>query len=496
MAVNPQNGGSKVTGSLGWSMLSKLCRQLIQLLFIFILSRILSPEDFGLMSMVTAFSMLAEIVRSMGMGAAIIQQQETSNDLYNTAFCFNLIIGIAVFAVFFFAAPLMALFYKQPLLTDLVRVFSVVYLIGSLNIVQEALMQKALAFKRLFFMDLLSVLVSGGIAIWLSFSGYGVWSLVIQYVSMITVSTIVLWYTSTWKPRLRFNRGIFRNLRKYSMNLFAHDVIYFLGRDTDKFVIGKYMGAAALGIYYRAYLLMLLPVNQINTIISKVMFPVFSRMQGDLPAMREAYLKATRMIAFVSFPALSLLFVLADPLILLLLGPKWGEVAFFLRIFCIYGMVESISTTMYWIYKATGKTERMLRWGIISTIVIIVTIIVSIRWGTTGVAIGYTLVQILLLWLPGWKMAFTIIDLKVKDMLVNLASAFFNSLLMFATGWLLYNSIKNIFPPLWQVAVTGTACMIIYLGLSALTKQEGYIFIRSLLLKRWPALKGKAERGN
>lgn len=487
MSESGKNTKMNVTGSLGWSMLSKICRQLIQLVFIFVLSRILSPEEFGLMSMVTAFSMLAEIVRNMGMGAAIIQQQQGSDRLYNTAFCFNLIVGAGVFLVFFFGAPLMAIFYKQPLLTNLVRVFSVVYLIGSLNIVQEALMQKALAFKRLFYMDLLSVLVSGGIAVWLAYRGYGVWSLVIQYVSMITVSTIVLWYTSDWKPRLHFDRTVFRNLRKYSMSLFAHDVIYFFGRDTDKFIIGKYMGAAALGIYYRAYLLMLLPVNQINTIISKVMFPVFSRMQDNLPAMREAYMKATRLIAFVSFPTLSLLFILADPLILLLLGPKWVEVALYLRIFCIYGMIESINTTMYWIYKATGKATPMLRWGIISTVVIIATVIISIRWGTTGVAIGYTLVQVVLLWLPGWKMAFSIIDLKVKDMLLNLAPVFLNTMTMLGIGWLLYSNTKQFLAPLWQIAVVGITCAVIYICLAAVTRQEGFLFIRTMLRKRWPS---------
>jgi O-antigen/teichoic acid export membrane protein len=475
---------STIIGGLSWSLLSKLCRQVIQLVFIFVLSRILSPAEFGLMSMVTAFSMLAEIVRNMGMGAAVIQQQQATNQLYDTAFCFNIVVGTLVFLVFFFTAPLIAIFYKQPLLTDLIRVFASVYVIGSLNIVQEALLQKSLAFKRLFFMDLLSVTISGVLAVYLAWKGWGVWSLVFQYMAMITVSTVVLWVTAEWKPRLRFHRETFRNMRMYSMSLFAHDVVYFFGRDTDKFVIGKYAGADALGIYYRAYMLMLLPVNQINNVITKVMFPVFARMQHDLAAMRQAYLKATRLIAFVSFPIMSLLFLLAEPIILLLLGRQWLEVAWYLRVFCIYGMVESISTTVYWIYKSTGKTMPMLRWGIISTIIIIATVIISMRWGVRGVAIGYTLVQLVVLWIPGWMIAFRIISLPVKDMLLNIGPAFINSLVMAAGGWGLHLLIKGQLPPLLEIVITSLVCGGIYLLLSALTKQEGFRFIYARLLKR------------
>lgn len=475
----------KVIANISWSVFSKISRQVLQLGIIFILSRILGPVEFGLMSMITSFSMLAEIIRNMGMGAAVIQQKNETSELLNTAFCFNLIIGAAVFLIFFFSAPLIASFFNQPVLTDLIRVFSIVYLIGSLNIVQEALLQKRMEFRRLFYMDVVSVITSGALAIFMAMNGWGVWSLVVQYISMIVVSTVILWITSAWKPGIQFDTATFRQLKKYSFNLFAHDVIYFFGRDTDKFLIGKYLGPATLGLYYRAFLLMLLPVNQINIVITRVMFPVMSALQDNIPEMKRVYLRATHMISFVSFPALALLFIIAEPLIILLLGSKWLGVVLYLRLFCIYGMLESVGTTIYWIYKSLGRTDIMLRWGIISTLLIVAAVIGGLWWnGATGIAISYVSVQLVILWIPGWMMAFRLIDMNVITMLKNIGPNFFNSLLAVPLAWWVYSMLRFSIPGITLIIVVSLIYGLVYLILSFVTRQDGLFFALDFIRRR------------
>jgi O-antigen/teichoic acid export membrane protein len=477
----------KILGGLGWSMLSKLSRQLLQLIIIFILSRMLSPAEFGLMSMVTAFSMLAEIIRQMGMGAAVIRERNDDPKVLNTAFSFNIAVGVLVFILFYLAAPLMAAFYHEPSLTLLVRVFSTVYIIGSLNIVQEALLQKNMEFRRLFIMDLLSVIISGIIAIIMARSGWGVWSLIVQYISMITISSIILWITSSWKPVLHFDIHIFRKFSRYSFSLFFHDVIYFFGRDADKFLIGKYAGAAILGLYYRAYMLMLLPVNQVNIVISRVMFPVFSALQDNTAEMKRIYLKATNTISFVSFPILALMFIIAEPLIVVLLGNQWLGAVWYLKVFCIYGMIESVGTTIYWIYKSLGRTDIMLKWGVTSTLVSIAAIIAGLFWkGAQGVAISYVIVQ-LILWLPGWIKAFRLIDLPVLTMLKNVAPNFINAVL--PVPFLIFAMEKmNSFSPLIILISFSIGYLIIYYVLSMITKQPVSLTIQKIVQKKMPVL--------
>lgn len=473
-----------IVKSLSWSTLSKLSRQGIQLVFIFILSRLLSPGEYGLMAMVTAFSMLAEIVRDMGTGSAIIQSSKASDQMYNTAFCFNIVVGIVVFLIFFFTAPLIAHFFGQDGLKPLIRTFAIIYIIGSLNIVQEAILQKNLEFKRLFFIDVISVTVSGIAAILMAMNNYGVWSLVFQYIIMISIATIVLWITSSWKPKLQFRWADFKEINHYSFNLFAHNVVYFFGRETDKFLIGKFIGPQALGIYHRAYMLMLLPINQINLIISRVMFPVFSSMKEDIPAMKKIYLQAVTMIAFFTFPMMSLMFVIAEPLITVILGKNWLEVAVYLKIFVIYSIIESVGVTTAWIYKSLGHTKIMLRWGLFGAIIIIISALIGMRWGAKGIAIGYVVTQVTILWIPGWSLAFKFIDLKVITVLRRLLPIFLNSIIMATSGFIVFYFLRSVLPPVLLIMAVLIVAIPVYYLLSSLTRQQGVIVIGDFVRKK------------
>ena len=206
--------------------------------------------------------------------------------------------------------------------------------------------------------------------------------------------------------------------------MLGFDLLQFVSRNIDNVFIGRFIGPSALGIYTRAYFLMLQPLNITNQVLARVMFPVFSSIQHDLEFMRRAYLKSTRLVSFVIFPGIVYVFVMAGPLITVLMGEKWLEVAFLLQVFCVYAIIDTIGMSTAWIYKSIGRTDILFRWGIYSTIVIILSIIAGLNWGIKGVAVSYTCAFLVFLWIPGWYFAFRLINLKVGTMIRNLAPVF------------------------------------------------------------------------
>jgi O-antigen/teichoic acid export membrane protein len=434
--ITASSMSQKTISSVGWSTASKFFRQVVQLFFQIILARLLSPADFGMIGMIMVFTAFAEILRNLGFGAALIQNLNSTPAHYHTAFWSNVATGFGLFVVTQLVAPFVARFYEMPGLEQVLRVFSTIFLIGSFNVVQEALLQKQLQFRRLFMMDAISVSIGGVAALFMAKAGWGVWTLVYQYLLITIISSIVLWLTSTWSPQWRFSRSAFADLRKFGLHFTGHEMLNFISRNIDNLLIGKFIGAAALGFYSRAYFLMLQPINITNQVLARVMFPVLARYQKDIVQFKKIYLKSTSLIAFIVFPAVTFVFAMAGPIIELLLGEKWLPVSPLLQIFCIYALVDTIGITTAWIYKSMGRTDTLFRWSIYSTIVITVAIMAGLRWGVMGVAYAYTLAFLVFLWIPGWFIAFRLIDLRVFEMLKGLAPAFVASVLSGTVGWL------------------------------------------------------------
>ena len=472
---------TQTLNSAGWSAGAKFFRQFIQFFFQILLARMLAPEDFGLLSMILVFSALADILKNLGLGAAIIQRPGITPAHLNTVFWTNLMAGAILFFLFQLAAPFIAAFYKIPQLEDVTRVYAVIYLVGSLNVVQEALMYKDLQFKRLFFIEAAAVLIGGIVALVLASYNFGVWTLVGQYLCISVVSTLVLWITSNWSPSFQFNREALNDFRRYGSNLLGHDLLSFLSRNIDNVFIGRFLGPAALGIYSRAYFFMLQPINITSQVLARVMFPVFSKMQHDHNYIRSMYLKSTRLVAYFVFPAITYVFIMSYPLIEVLLGSKWLGVAPILQIFCVYSLIDTIGVTTTWIYKALGRTDTMFRWAIYSTIVIIASIIIGLNWGIQGVAISYTTGFLVFLWLPGWYFAFRLINLRPGRMLHNLLPVFAATMIagifMCSARYLLENSL-----PAWLLCMIVFASgFVFYFTISAYLDKPSFSFVKTIV---------------
>ena len=420
----------KTIGGVKWSGISQFIRIGTQAITSVILARLLLPEDFGLLGMALVFTGLVAIFNDMGIGSAIVQKQDLNQKNLSSIFWFNLLIGALAMLIIILAAPLIARFYGQNSLTSIISIMSVSFLFTSLSMVQNSRLLKELKFKKLTLLELTSTISASLLGISMAFLGYGVWSLVWQNVSMTFIYTALVWITEHWKPILHFNWKDIKTIIDFSANLSGFSFLNYFSRNADYLLIGKFLGATALGYYTLAYTMMLFPLSNISSVLSKVMFPALSQIQHDNSKFKLFYLKSTKYIAFVSFPMMLGLFAIADEFVLIVFGAKWVPVIFLIKVLSIVGLMQSIETTVGSIYLAKGRTDWLFRWGIFSSIITVSAIIIGLQWGINGVAVCYMIAALLIAY-PNFAIPFRLIDLSFTDFVLNLKEETATSLIMF-----------------------------------------------------------------
>ena len=412
-----------------WAAISRAGRLGAQFLTTAILARLLSPDDFGLVGMALVVLGFLNIFKDLGTSAAIIQRKEIEDPLISSIFWLNVGFGAVATTILFAGAPLIAWFYHEPRLTSVMQVFATTFILSGLGIVQNALLQRSLAFNKLAKIELTAIIFGSTLGITLAAMGAGVWSLVIQTISTVFLTTVFLWLQSNWRPKLKFDWTELKTILSYSLNLTGFNILNFLSRNTDYLLIGRYLGATALGYYTLAYQILLFPVQNISAVVSKVMFPVYSKIQTDNAYFSRVYLDVASTIAFFTFPLMMGAFLLAHPLVSVIFGEKWAQSAFLIQILAPVGAIQSIAATVGLIYQAKGKTDWLLRWGIFSVSIVIVAFLVGIRYGLIGVALAYS-GAIMLLTYPSFAIPFRLIKLKFLDLVEVLKLHLLNTLAM------------------------------------------------------------------
>ena len=420
---------SKAVSGVKWSTASQVGRQGTQLLTTIIFAHLLSPADFGLLGMAMVIIGFVEIFKDLGATAAIIQKKELSEALLSSIFWVNVGFGILAAAFLFLGAPLGGLFYRESGVVDILRILSLSFFISSLSILHQALLQRSLAFQALAAVEISAVVCGAAVGISLAWSGAGVWSFVFQVLTTVSVSTILLWLSSSWRPHWIFHWTEVKSIRSFGLNLAGFNIVNYFSRNADYLLIGRYLGAQNLGYYTLAYRILLFPLQNISAVIGKVMYPVLSTLQDDNRRFVPAYLKITSAIAFFAFPLMAGIFVLADPFVFTFFGDKWRAVIPLIMIFAPVGLIQSIGTTVGSIYQAKGRTDWMFKWGAGSGAVTVLAFIIGMRWGINGVATAYAIASFVLIY-PSLTIPFRLIGLKFSKLMGFLTRAFLASVLM------------------------------------------------------------------
>lgn len=399
-----------------------------------VLARILGPKVYGLIGMITVFTGFAGVFGDLALGAAIIQRKELESRHLDAAFWANVTMGATLTLLMVALAPVVAWFYKEPLLLPLTAVIAIKYFIDSLSAVKVAMLNREMRFRTLAKIQIGSGIVSGLAGLGMAFYGMGPWSLVAQTIGGAIVSTVIAWCLVDWRPRFSFEFRACKELFGFSAHALGSDIINYWARTLDNLLIGWLIGAAALGFYSRAYSLMLMPLTQVSRVVGRVMFPALSLIQDDKQRVKRVYLKAISVIGLVTFPMMIGAFAVSDHLIIALLGDKWGDTIPLFKIFCWVGLLQSITTTTGCLLYSQGKSITEFVITAWFTVVCIIAFIVGIHWGIIGVAWAYAIANFVM-WYPSWAVPGRAVELTFFEMLRVLSPAFLCASCMGAIVW-------------------------------------------------------------
>jgi PST family polysaccharide transporter len=431
-----------------------------------------------------------DIFKDFGTSSAIIKAENPSNDLKCSLFWVNVGFGLLIFIIIYFASPFLAELFNSGRVKSVLQMLSLSFIIAGFSIQQKALLEKELSFQILSIIELLSATIAFLVAVFLALNGFGVWSLVWQVLSNTFLSTVLIWIFSNWKPGLFFKFSELRKITAYSSNLVGFNLINYFARNGDYFLVGKFLGEQALGHYYLAYRIMLYPLRNITTVISRVIFPAFSKIQQDNSKLRDAYISVTNSIAIITFPMMAGLALVSFSITEAFFGPNWDTVlvAQVLIILAPVGALQSIVHTVGIIYQVKGKTDWMLKWSLFATTLTLVGFFIGLNWGITGVAISYLVTNLLMI-LPVFIIPFKLINLPIvsffRSFELTVLSVLGMSVIVFLLSYLIADHYNDIITLLILI-ILGIGSYII---ISYSINKEKLIEIKRIVSKYYKATK-------
>lgn len=371
-----------------WTFAQQFGTQGIQFLVSIVMARLLLPEEFGLIGMISVFVAIGTSLMNSGLTQSLIRSEKPDQEDYSTVFYFNLMGSIVVYFLLFFSAPLIADFFNQSILINIIRIYCFSFIINAFSAVQLARLTKEMDFRTQMTVAIPSLIGSGLLGIFLAFHGYGVWSLVWMSLSQAFISTVQLWWRTGWRPSLVFKIEKFKTHFQFGYKLTLSGLLDTIFKNIYQIIIGKFFLASQVGFYTRANSLKQLPVLNISGALNKVTYPLFASIQNDDVRLKNVYKQIMQMVVFVIAPVLITMGVLAEPLFRFLFTEKWLPAVPYFQILCLTGILFPIHSYNLNILKVKGRSDLFLKLEVIKKALIIMTIAVSIQFGIIGLIWG------------------------------------------------------------------------------------------------------------
>ncbi len=414
-----------------WSVIQVIGKQGVTLLVFAILGLLLNPKDFGLLGMAMAWIAFIQVFSEIGFGAALIQRQNISSKHFSTIFFVNIVIGVILTFTGIILSWPCALFFKIPDVQPIMAVLSFGLIISSFSLTQVAIAQKELRFRDLAIRDVSAALIGGVIGIILAYLKFGVWSLVAQVLTTYLIGSILLWNLSKWRPQLKeFSFECVKDLRDYSSKIFAFQIFKYFAQNTDKLIIGYFLGPVALGLYTFANKIVVYPISMFVGAIGNYLFPKFSKMQEDLISIRSSYLFINRVTNSVVTP-LMVMFALLSPIFIpTVFGEKWIPSIPLIQMLTILGLITPWVSYVGQVMKALNRPGWLFNWSVFITILVSLLIwIGSTLLGIKGAAAGLVVAYILSLPVIFWILS-KLIYSTTKEILNTFIPALSSGLVM------------------------------------------------------------------
>jgi O-antigen/teichoic acid export membrane protein len=399
---------ARVLGGLAWKSVSQIVLQGLRLVVAIVLARLLTPEEYGLAGMVLAFSGLVLLFSDLGFGAALIQRRTLSEEDRSTVFWTSLAVGAGFVLLGVGLSGVLADFYGEPRVQPLFAVLSVVFLVSSIESTQVALLTRELNFRSVEIRRIASAVSAATVGLTAAAYGGGAWAIIAYQLTGAVVSMTLVWTLSPWRPRFVYSLASLRRLGAYSSKVLSWDLLFYLNRNADNVLIGRFLGPSALGVYAFAYNIMLYPLARIASPIRAVLFPAFARMQDDRARVASTWIRANRVIAAFAMPALFGMTVVAPDFVSVVLGERWSDAVPIIQILAWVGLIQALQRLNGSVLQACDRAGLLLLFSMLVFVTSLVAFVIGLQWGIVGVAVGYAVASAFLQPFYMWLTARTV----------------------------------------------------------------------------------------
>lgn len=469
----------KIVSGMVWRFGEKITAQLVSFIVSIVLARILMPDDYGIVAIVNVFIAIAEIFVTSGLGTSLIQKKDADDKDFSTVFWCNIALSIFLYIIVYITSPIIADFFDMPLLTFVLRVFSLKLPISAVNSIQNAYVSRRMDFKKFFFATLIGTIISGIVGITMAYMGFGVWALIAQYLTNSTIDTLVLFIIIKWRPHFYFDMERAKPLVNYGWKILATDLIGTIFNQLNSFIIGKKYSSADLAYYTQGKKIPDLINNNISGTLSAVLFPAMS-LTGSKEEIIQIRRKSLKMMEYVLFPLMFGMIAVADKMIIVLLTEKWLFAVPYVRITCLAALVGVSDSTTIQEIKAIGRSDITLKMELIKKPIFLITILVAMQFGVEAIAWTLVINGFLAFCFNVYPVRKYIgFDFKMHalDAVTALLMSIVMCVIVFFVGRLISNNLVCL---VTQVILGG----IVYIGLSIITKNESYFYLKNMMVEK------------
>ena len=469
----------KVSSGLIWTYAERILAQIVTLIVTIILARLIAPEEYGVIAIVTVFITVADSFVTSGFGNALIQKKDADELDFSTIFYFSILFSFGIYAILYGFAPLISSYYEMPSLKWIIRVMGVRLPIAAINSVQQAFVSKTMKFRKFFVSTIGGTVFSAIAGILLAWLGYGVWALVIQYISGVTISTIVLCFTSGWRPGLIYSQKRMNEMFSFGWKIMFVGVMTSLYSNLRNLVIGKKFTSNDLAYSTKGEQFPNTIAGNINSSISKVLFPVLSDKQKDICAIKSIMRRSIKVGNYVLLPVLCGLATVAEPFVVVLLTEKWIGCVTFLQIMCIVYALQPMQTSSLQVVKALGKGNLYLAIDLIKKAFGLVVLFITVFWyhSVMAIVVG-ALITELFSTVINIPINRKLIGYTFREQLLDIVRPVVATTIMCIAVWSVSFIEMNM---LLQLVLQILVGVTVYWLLSVLTKDPTYKYIVSLL---------------
>jgi len=479
----------KAIGGVIWSFIDSIANQGVLFIIGIILANLLSPYEFGIIGILTIIIAVSQSLIDSGFSTALIRKLDCSQNDYSTVFFFNITVAIAIYILLYVCAEQISIFFEIKELKLLTRILGLGVIINSFSLIQKTILTKEINFKQQAKVSIVSSVIAGTVAIYMAYSGYGVWSLVVLTLLRFFLSTLLFWVWSKWRPSFVFNFESFTKLFSFGSKLLVSGLIDTIYQNVYLLIIGKYFSAVQLGYFTRAIQFQELPSKNLQGIISRVSYPVLAIMQNDEVKLKKSYQQLVKSTMLVTFTLMFGMLVVSKSMVLVLIGEKWLPVVPFLQLLCLSGMFYPLQSLNLNILNIKGRSDLYLKLEIIKKTMAVPVIIFGILYGIEIMIIGMIISSFISYYINSYWSG-KMINYSFKEQIKDLAPIFIIAVLINTLLYIisLYLSFNAFYILIIQIGLAALMTITTY----EIIKHESYMFIKNEIIKK--TLDGKFKR--